>query len=100
MVNGGFLTAMASLVIEHEPQNTSSVVAHRFSCSAERGIFLNQRANPCCLHCKTDSELLNHREALQLILKQFRDLNYVDLFICGFCLINLVPVFSFYRSLN
>ena len=61
---------MASLIAKHGLQSTSSVVTHGFSCSAACGIFLNQRANLCHLHCKMDSEPPNHREVLQLILKQ------------------------------
>ena len=36
------------------------------SCSAARGIFLNQGCNPCLLHWQADSLPLGHREALLL----------------------------------
>ena len=70
------LITVASLVVEHRLQvhrlqqlwhtgsvvvacglqsTASVVVAHRLSCSAVCGIFLDQGSNPCPLHWQTDS---------------------------------------------
>ena len=52
----GSLTAVASLVAEHGVSSTGSVaVAHRLSCSAACGIFLDQGSNLCPLHWQADS---------------------------------------------
>ena len=39
----------------------SVVVAHRSSCSAACGIFLDQGSNPCPLHWQADSQPLRHQ---------------------------------------
>ena len=39
----------------------SVVVAHRLSCSAACGIFLDQGSNPCPLHWQADSQPLRHQ---------------------------------------
>ena len=39
----------------------SVVVAHRLSCSAAGGIFLDQGSNPCLLHWQVDSQPLDHQ---------------------------------------
>ena len=39
----------------------SVVVAHRPSCSAACGIFLDQGSNPCPLHWQADSQQLHHQ---------------------------------------
>ena len=39
----------------------SVIVAHRPSCSAARGIFLDQGSNPCPLHWQADSQPLRHQ---------------------------------------
>ena len=41
----------------------SAVVAHGLSCSAARGILLEQRSNPCPLHWQADSHPLRHQGA-------------------------------------
>ena len=52
----GLLTAVASLVAEHRLYSEGSVVVvHGLSCSAARGIFLDQGSNPCPLHWQADS---------------------------------------------
>ena len=48
--------AQASVVVAHGLQSAgSAVVAHRLSCSAACGIFLDQRLNLCPLHWQADS---------------------------------------------
>ena len=51
--------------VEHRLQGTqaSVVVAHGLSCPSTRGIFLDQRLNPCVLHWQVDSLPLNHWES-------------------------------------
>ena len=41
----------------------SVVVVHGLSCPSTRGIFLDQRLNPCVLHWQVDSLPLNHWES-------------------------------------
>ena len=64
---------MTSLVVEHGLQGVqasvaaaprlwstgSVVVAHGFSCSAARGVLLDQGLNLCLLHWQVDFLLLN-----------------------------------------
>ena len=53
----GLLIVVASLVAEHKaPEHVASVaVVHGLSCSAARGIFLDQRSSLCPLHWQVDS---------------------------------------------
>ena len=56
----GLLIVVTSLAAELGLQSTSSVVvAHRLSCSAARGIFLDQWSN--FLHWQADSSPLSHQ---------------------------------------
>ena len=50
------LTAVASLVAEHGLKRTRSsiAVAHKLSCPAAHGIFLDQESNLCPLHLQED----------------------------------------------
>ena len=57
----GLLTAVSSLVADHEHMG-SVVVEHRLSSSSAQGSFPcgmwdlpDQGLNPCLLHCKADS---------------------------------------------
>ena len=51
-----YLWHMGSVVVARRLQSTGSVVvAHGLSCSAARGIFLDQGLNPCPLHWQVDS---------------------------------------------
>ena len=72
----GLLIAVASLVVEHEHEDTwASVVVvpelqHKLnscgtqvSCSMARGIFSDQRSNLCLLHWQADSLQLSHQES-------------------------------------
>ena len=63
----------ASLVAEHRLQVCrlqqlqlldSVVVAHQLSCSSACGTFLDQGSNQCPLHCKVDSQPLDHQRNL------------------------------------
>ena len=52
----------ALVAAAHGLQSTGSVVvAHRLSCYAVCGIFLNHGLNPCLLHQQADSLLLSHQ---------------------------------------
>ena len=69
------LTAVASLVAEYKRQGSRASVAgapglqgtglkveaHGLSCSAARGIFLDQGLNSCILHWQADSLPLSHQ---------------------------------------
>ena len=56
------LIAVASLVVEKVPGSWVSIaVAHRLSCSVARGMFLDQRLNPCPLRWQADSYPLHHQ---------------------------------------
>ena len=53
---------MGSIVEAPGLQSTGSIdVAHRLSCSAAHGIFLDQGSNPHLLHWQADSLPLNHQ---------------------------------------
>ena len=43
------------------------VVAHRLSCSAAYGVFLDQGTNPCLLHWQVDSLSLSHQGSPVLV---------------------------------
>ena len=43
------------------------VMAFRLSCSAARGIFLDQGSNPCALYWQADSYPLHHQGSLPVI---------------------------------
>ena len=72
------LIAVTSLVVEHGLQGVqasvaaaprlwstgSVVVAHGFSCSAARGVLLDQGLNLCLLHSPQDSPPLSHQGSL------------------------------------
>ena len=57
------LIVVTSLVAEHGLLGlwAAVVVAHRLSCSAACGIFLDQRLNSCPLHWQADSLPLSHQ---------------------------------------
>ena len=58
----GLLIMVASLVAEHRPLGTGSiVVAHGLGCSTACGIFLDQGLNLCLLHWPVDSLPLSHQ---------------------------------------
>ena len=44
----------------------STLVTHGFSCSAARGIFLDQGSNSCLLHWQADSLPLSHQRSDQI----------------------------------
>ena len=48
----GFFSCCRTQALGHA---VSVVVAHRLSCPVTRGIFLNQKLNPCPLHWQVDS---------------------------------------------
>ena len=69
------LLAVASLAAHHrlsvrrrqQLQRVSSALVHGLGCSAARGIFMDQGSNWCIgLHCKVDSQLLDHQGNLDL----------------------------------
>ena len=51
----GFLTVVASLILEHGLQGAGSAVVHGLSCPDAGGIFPEQGLNRRSLHCKVDS---------------------------------------------
>ena len=58
---------VGSVVVALRLQSTGSiVVAHGLGCSSAYGIFPDQRANPCLLHWRVDSLLLNHHGSSHL----------------------------------
>ena len=80
----GLLTAVASPVVEHRLQGVqallvrglssvarrvqsvvSLVVVHRLHCPMVCGILLDQGSNLCPLHCRVDSQLLDHQGSLR-----------------------------------
>ena len=89
------LSAVASLVVEHRPYSTDSViVAHRLSCSATCGIFPDQRSNPWLLHGQVDSLPLSHQEACELFLYNcvWRNCESPDLELYLFWMISCLPM--------
>ena len=63
VVNQGLLIAVVSLVVElglYSTGKASVAAAHGPSCSAARGIFLNQGSETCLLHWQADSLPLTH----------------------------------------
>ena len=74
VVRGCRLLEVASLAAHHglsvrrwQLQRVSSALVHGLGCSAARGIFLDQGSNWCIgLHCKVDSQLLDHQGNLDL----------------------------------
>ena len=69
-------TAVASLVVERRLhscgsqalEHTFSIEVHGLSCSAARGIFLDQGSNLCLLHWQVNSLPPSHWEAPGLVL--------------------------------
>ena len=61
LVEHGLCGAQVSVAVALWLQSADSVdVAHGISCSVACGIFLDNRSNPCAMHCKVDSQPLDH----------------------------------------
>ena len=112
----GLLIVVASLVAEHRLQACrlqqlwhagsvvvarglwsagSAVVVHELSCSAARGIFLDQGSNPCPLHWQADSSPLRHQGSPvhRILTFQFGmyPLWHCQIAFLIICLLSLVP---------
>ena len=58
------VVAVGSLVAASRLHSTDSIFwAHRFSCSATHGIFLDHGSFPCLLHWQVDSLPLDHQRS-------------------------------------
>ena len=77
----GFLTAMASLAVEHGLQDLwaqsfwlpgSAVMVLGLSCSEACGIILDEGCNPCPLHWRADSLPVSHQGSLVLGISDLR----------------------------
>ena len=78
----GLLVAVTSLVAEHRFEARGLqwlqhmglvIVAHGFSYSTARGLFLDRGLNPCPLHWQTDSHPLCHQGSPILSSFKFSD---------------------------